>query len=90
MLACARRSIRTPIERGPKRRCRWSPTGRAYVAASSLERAKFIVGTDRLTDYNDSRLVGLILGVIAEYVRQHLGIEDAARRRTKAPKYSCR
>ena len=26
------------------------------------------------------RLVGLILGVIAEHVRQHLGVEDAARR----------
>src|SRR5829696_422531 len=29
---------------------------------------------------NGGRLVGLILGVIAEHMRQHLGIEDAARR----------
>ena len=30
---------------------------------------------------NGGRLVGLILGVIAEHMRQHLGVEDAARRR---------
>ena len=30
--------------------------------------------------HHGSRLVTLLLGVIAEHVRQHLGIEDAARR----------
>jgi hypothetical protein len=37
--------------------------------------------------HDSGQLVGLIpSGIIAEHVRQHLGIEDAAR----APKYSCR
>src|SRR5215207_1908017 len=31
--------------------------------------------------HHEGRLVALLLGVIAEHVRQHLGIEDAARRR---------
>ena len=31
--------------------------------------------------HNGGQLIGLILGVIAEHVRQHLGVEDATRRR---------
>jgi len=30
--------------------------------------------------HHDGRLVALLLGVIAEHVRQHLGVKDAARR----------
>ena len=40
--------------------------------------------------YNRRRAAGLILGVIPEHVREHLGVEDAAGAETKAPKYSCR
>jgi hypothetical protein len=42
---------------------------------SSLQEA---IGNPSL--HNGSWLVGLLLGVIAEQVRQHLGVEDAARR----------
>src|SRR5438552_1731891 len=43
---------------------------------SSLQEA-----IDHASLHNRGRLVGLVLTVIAEHVRQHLGIEDAAGRR---------
>ena len=35
---------------------------------------------DHASLHNRERLLGLLLGVIAKHVREHLGVEDAARR----------
>src|SRR3954468_7141811 len=52
------------------------PISTGLAALRSLEEA-----TDQSSLYDGGWVVGLIRTVIAEHVRQNLGVEDAARRR---------